>query len=71
MSAEIQASTGILPELIAGGGGVFDVRADDRLLFSKQQRQRFPEEGEVAAALGPTDLIQRSSAFDSGEGRHE
>ena len=51
MSAEIRAATGIESELIAGGGGVFDIRVDDRLLFSKHREQRFPEAGEAAAAL--------------------
>lgn len=55
MSAEIRASTGIAAELIGGAGGVFDVRADDRLLFSKHRRQRFPEEGEIATALAHAD----------------
>lgn len=39
------------PELIAGGGGIFDVRADGKLIFSKHETGRFPEHDEVLTAL--------------------
>jgi len=35
-----------------GGGGVFDVFADGRLLYSKHRTQRFPEHGEIGGSLG-------------------
>jgi selT/selW/selH-like putative selenoprotein len=38
-------------ELRRGGGGVFDVVADGRLVFSKKQAGRFPEPEEVIEAL--------------------
>jgi selenoprotein W-related protein len=38
-------------ELLASSGGVFEVVADGRLVFSKKQLGRFPEEGEVANLL--------------------
>ena len=38
-------------ELIGGSGGVFDVRADGRLIFSKKETGRFPESGEVSSLL--------------------
>lgn len=34
-------------KLIQGTGGVFDVRADGKLVFSKAETGRFPEPGEV------------------------
>ena len=34
-----------------GSKGQFDVQADGRLVFSKQQEGRFPETDEVRAAL--------------------
>ena len=37
-------------ELVASGGGVFEVTADDDLVFSKKAQGRFPEDEEV---LGP------------------
>jgi selenoprotein W-related protein len=37
--------------LIKGKNGVFEVRLGDRLVFSKRATGRFPEPGEVEAAL--------------------
>jgi predicted Rdx family selenoprotein len=37
--------------LVAGGGGVFDVVADGRLVFSKHQVGSFPDEDELVSAL--------------------
>lgn len=34
-------------ELIKGKNGVFEVKLDDELIFSKKSLGRFPEEGEV------------------------
>ena len=34
-----------------GGGGVFDVTLDGKLLFSKHKQDRFPEPGEVLSIL--------------------
>ena len=39
------------PQLVKGDNGVFDVVADGRLVFSKHQAGRFPEEEEVLEAL--------------------
>ncbi len=36
-----------MPTLIKGMGGVFDVRLDGALLYSKKSVGRFPEPGEV------------------------
>jgi selT/selW/selH-like putative selenoprotein len=36
---------------VKGEGGIFDVEADGRLVFSKHEAGRFPEEDEVLAAL--------------------
>ena len=33
--------------LIEGGGGIFDVKLDDELIFSKHEVNRFPEGDEV------------------------
>ena len=37
--------------LVAGSGGVFEVSAEGRTLFSKADSNRFPEPGEIAGAL--------------------
>lgn len=41
------------PKLIAGGGGIFDVKVDGKLIFSKHEVGRFPEDAEVLKALAP------------------
>ena len=47
MSAEIKEATDVEARLVAGGGGVFDVRCDGELVFSKFKERRFPAVGEV------------------------
>jgi len=37
--------------LIEGGGGIFDVKADGRLVFSKFETGRFPEHDEILRSL--------------------
>jgi selenoprotein W-related protein len=39
-------------ELIASGGGVFEVEVDGDLIYSKKQTGEFPEEDDIVAALG-------------------
>lgn len=38
-------------ELVAGGGGIFDVIVDGRKIYSKFETGRFPEKGEVPALI--------------------
>lgn len=45
--AELQAGLGEKSHLIEGGGGIFDVTVDGKLVYSKHQTGRFPESGEV------------------------
>ncbi len=47
----MESELGIVPELIAGSGGVFDVFADGKLLFSKHQNGDFPTEAEILRLL--------------------
>ncbi|MCP5348062.1 MAG: hypothetical protein H7A04_14500 [Pseudomonadales bacterium] len=47
MSAEIQDATDAQVTLVAGSGGVFDVRRDGELIFSKHHTGRFPAVGEI------------------------
>ena len=47
MAAELQSRFGIQAELIKGTGGVFEVKVDDELAFSKRALGRFPTPGEV------------------------
>lgn len=38
-------------QLIPSTGGVFEIAVDGRVLFSKKQMRRFPEEGEIVRLL--------------------
>jgi predicted Rdx family selenoprotein len=49
VSAEIRDRTGLEAELTAGGNGIFDVRLNGELLFSRHETGRFPKAGEIAA----------------------
>ena len=47
----MEALPGVAIELIESGGGVFEIRKEGELVFSKKALDRFPEDGEVLAAL--------------------
>ncbi len=51
MAATIKETIGVEAKLIASSGGVFEVMADERLIFSKKKLGRFPEEKEILSAL--------------------
>ena len=44
---ELSNKFGINSKLIESGGGVFEIKANDHLIFSKKQLGRFPNQGEV------------------------
>ena len=46
------AEIGAEVELLKSSGGVFEVTADDKLIFSKKSLGRFPESGELRSLLG-------------------
>lgn len=47
----MKQALGIQAQLIPGSGGVFDVVVDGKKVFSKHEKGRFPEPGEVVKAL--------------------
>jgi len=49
----IEQETGATTELVEGDKGQFDVEVDGRLIFSKWQTHRFPDDGEILAVLEP------------------
>jgi selenoprotein W-related protein len=51
LAASLKKEFGVDTELIRGTGGVFDVRVDGELVFSKHDVSRFPEDGEVEAEI--------------------
>ncbi len=42
---------GMDSELVASSGGVFEVSVDGRLVFSKRESGRFPDDGEVVLGI--------------------
>ncbi len=53
MADAIKAENGVKAKLIAGGGGIFDVKVDGKLIFSKHETGRFPEDNEIIRQLSP------------------
>ena len=51
MAAELRDGLGVEPELIEGGGGIFDVTVDGKLVYSKHETGRFPDPGETLKAV--------------------
>ena len=51
MAAAIKKQTQVDPELIKGKEGIFDVRLNGELIYSKHETGRFPEDAEVLQAL--------------------
>jgi hypothetical protein len=49
--AELSESLNIQADLIEGDKGIFDVKADGKLVFSKFKSGRFPHLGEISAVL--------------------
>ena len=54
MAAELKKDLNLDSKLTPGGGGVFDVSVDGRVIFSKKLVGRFPEPGEVVALMRKT-----------------
>jgi selenoprotein W-related protein len=52
LAERIKKKFQVSPTLIEGRGGIFDVRLDDELIFSKHELNRFPEGDEVLEAIG-------------------
>ncbi|MFT4638919.1 MAG: putative Rdx family selenoprotein [Verrucomicrobiales bacterium] len=40
-------------ELIAGGGGIFDVTVDGKRIYCKHEAGKFPDKGEIVGLLSP------------------
>jgi predicted Rdx family selenoprotein len=47
VAAELRREFGIESKLIKGEGGIFDVKLNGRLLYSKSTTFSFPEPGEI------------------------
>ena len=51
MAAELKEAFGAHVKLVESAGGVFDVTVGGRLVYSKADTGRFPDEGEVAGLV--------------------
>jgi selT/selW/selH-like putative selenoprotein len=51
LAEAIKKNSGIEAKLIKSGGGVFEVVADGKLIFSKKKEHRFPEHQEILEKL--------------------
>ncbi|MBW1789811.1 MAG: Rdx family protein [Deltaproteobacteria bacterium] len=51
LAAAIKETFGTDAELIKGGNGIFDVKVDGDLIFSKYKVNRFPEHDEILEML--------------------
>jgi len=47
LAATIQREFGVQSELLEGSGGIFDVKVDGQLIYSKQAQGRFPQHDEI------------------------
>ena len=54
MAAEIEKRLHVLSELVPSSGGVFEIFADGKRIFSKKALGRFPEDGEILGLLSPS-----------------
>jgi selenoprotein W-related protein len=52
LAATIKKELGLEPKLTKGRDGIFDVLLDGKLVFSKHDVGRFPEDDEVLIPLG-------------------
>ena len=43
----IKKETGITPELIPGSNGIYDIKADNAMLYSKHETGNFPDEADI------------------------
>jgi len=51
LAAKIEEELGVKARLVRGVAGIFDVIADDLVVFSKSAEQRFPQDVEIIEAL--------------------
>jgi selenoprotein W-related protein len=54
LAVELKKRLGVESKLIPGGGGIFDVSVDGKVIFSKKSVGRFPETQEILGALEKT-----------------
>ena len=63
MEAELKADSNLTIELVEGDRGVFDVRADGTLIYSKRTEGRFPTVADLQARLGKVTTTSARERF--------
>jgi predicted Rdx family selenoprotein len=51
LADELKKNFGVEPELVRGAHGIFDVIADGKTIYSKDETGRFPDPGEVSSIM--------------------
>ena len=52
MAAELKQEFQTEPQLVKGGGGIYDIEVDGEMVFSKHaEGDRFPEDGEITRLI--------------------
>jgi selenoprotein W-related protein len=51
LAAQLKEQFSANSELLASGGGVFEITVDDKLVFSKKSLGRFPDDGEIVGLI--------------------
>ena len=51
MASELKGSLGVETKLIEGSRGIFDVKVDGKLVYSKNETHKFPDQGEVSGLI--------------------
>ena len=59
MADELKQDLALEAELIEGSKGIFDIRVDGTLVFSKYETKRFPDPGEVSRLLRSAQQSQQ------------
>jgi selT/selW/selH-like putative selenoprotein len=54
LQATLKEKFGVEAKLIAGGGGIFEVKLDGKVIFDKFSVGRFPEEQEIVDKIEKT-----------------
>lgn len=51
MAAEIKKVFGVETKLVRGDNGIFDVKLNGKLIYTKAKTHSFPEPGEIATLI--------------------
>jgi len=51
LANELREAFGVESQLTAGSNGIFDVVVDGKQVFSRDETSRFPNPGEIVAAI--------------------